>query len=279
MSRESKNDGSTSYRHDERDEDYDMERERVPSSLNSTFLGEMESLDILSSQEITPFALIDDVDDDDDDPPKEELAKQKPSKEENNVKSSDAAPHAVGAGFSSKVSSFSVLSKSMNDRKKAVYEFVVPNNNVKSGDVTKKQQKSHKNIKNTTINNSKSKLLPNLSRIYKQLERLEKAEQSEVLTQSKRGRKKNIVNDDTNLMGFFNNSGEGLFSKLKILFIPNNIDKVRLDLMKSKILEKGGIIEESIETAGNVTHIVTELNGKQLISMFGIRKLKNFKVK
>lgn len=278
MSRESKKDDSTFNRHDEISfrEDYDMERERVPSSLNSTFLGEMESLDILSSQEVNPFTMLDDADDEDD--PNEELAKQKPSKAENDVKSSDAAPRAVGAGLPSKVSSFSVLSKSMNDRKKTVYEFVVPNNNVKSGDVTKKQQKSHKIIKNATINTSKSKLLPNLS----QLKTVQQQSQSEDLPKPKRGRKKkNIVNNDTNLLELFNNPSkpeEGLFSKLRILFISNNIDKVRLNLMKSKVLDKGGIIEESIETAKNVTHVITELNGNQLISMFGLRKLKNFKV-
>ncbi|EXX61016.1 Pol4p [Rhizophagus irregularis DAOM 197198w] len=279
MSQESKKDNSTFNRHDEisfRDEDYNMERERVSSSLNSTFLGEMESLDILSSQEVNPFTMLDNVDDEDD--PKEELAKQKPSKAENDVKSSDAAPRAVGAGLPSKVSSFSVLSKSINDRKKAVYEFVVPNNNVKSGDVTKKQQKSRKIIKNPTINTSKSKLLPNLS----QLKTVQQQSQLEDLPKPKRGRKKkNIVNDDdTNLLELFNNSSkpeEGLFSKLRILFIPNKIDKVRLSLMKSKVLDKGGIIEESIETAKNVTHVITELNGNQLVSMFGIRKLKNFK--
>src|ERR1051325_7963888 len=110
MPRESKRDNSMFSRQPSfGDEDYDMEKERLPSSLSSSLMGEMNSLDLLSSQEIDLSTITDDEDD-----PKV-AAKQPPPNAEDNVKSSDAAPsHAVGSGPSSnatKVSSFSVLSK------------------------------------------------------------------------------------------------------------------------------------------------------------------------
>ncbi|RIA87447.1 hypothetical protein C1645_286795 [Glomus cerebriforme] len=256
MSQESKEDYSMFNRQDETSfEDYDMERERLPSSLNSTFVGEMSTLGLLSSQENDLF-----------DDPKVTANQQPPT----NVKLSDATPHVVG----SRVSSFSVLSKSTNDRKnkKAIYEFVVPNNKTKSGDTTKKQHKSRKNADNVAINASKSKLLPNLS----QLKSTSIVQRTENVSKPKRGRKKN---DDSKNPKNLPQSNEGIFSNLRILFIPNNIDKLRLNLMKSKVMDKGGIIEENFQTDRNVTHIITELSGKQLLTtlgILGIRKLKCF---
>ncbi|CAI2174663.1 18491_t:CDS:10, partial [Funneliformis geosporum] len=69
---------------------------------------------------------------------------------------------------------------------------------------------------------------------------------------------------------------KGIFSNLRILFISNNIDKLRLNLMKSKVLDKGGIIEENFEFDRDLTHIITELSGNQLVAKFGVRKLKRF---
>src|SRR5687767_12981855 len=133
MSQKSKRNVSNLQNETSFGEDYDMERERLPSSLASTFVGDLNSLDLLS-QEYESFMMTDNEDD------PTEVAKPPPNAE-SNVKPSDAAPsHDSGAEplSNAKVSSFSVLSKSANDRKnkKAVYEFVLPNNNVKSGDIT-----------------------------------------------------------------------------------------------------------------------------------------------
>jgi len=264
-----------------RDEDDDMERERLPSSVSSSFVGEMNSLDLLSQND--PFIMTDNEGPIHD--PKE--AKQPPSNTATDVKSNDAGPsRAVGAGPSSnaKVSSFSVLSlKSQNNRKnkKAVYEFVIPNNRVKSGGMTKKQHKSHKNVNKDSlvaINPSKSKLLPNLSQLKSSS--ISQSSQSENVPKSKRGKKKKIpdVDDEqSKLDDILSQPNKGIFSNLRILFISNNIDKIRLNLMKSKVVDKGGIIEENFN--GNLTHIITELSGKQLITMLGVRKLKISEVK
>ncbi|CAG8557599.1 2599_t:CDS:10 [Funneliformis mosseae] len=222
-----------------RDEEYEMERENVPSSVSSSFVNEMTSLDLLS-QESDALPISDN----------EEKV------QEVNAKPVDGVP--IVGGPPSTASKFSILSlkpQNIHKNKKAVYEIVIPNSSVKSGGKTKKQHKSHENMKKFA---SKSQL---------------KSSQSKNLTKSKR---KKIIDVGTEQSIRLPKSNKGIFSNLRILFISNNIDKLRLNLMKSKVLDKGGIIEENFEFDGNLTHIITELSGKQLIAMFGVRKLKRF---
>ncbi|CAG8761001.1 20031_t:CDS:10, partial [Gigaspora margarita] len=63
----------------------------------------------------------------------------------------------------------------------------------------------------------------------------------------------------------------GLFSNLRFFFIPKDIDKVRLRLLKEKVIEKGGqVIDGEFDTSA--THVITALKGRRVLKILGIRE-------
>ncbi|CAG8585897.1 44091_t:CDS:10 [Gigaspora margarita] len=85
-----------------------------------------------------------------------------------------------------------------------------------------------------------------------------------------RGRKKKSTKDAV-LSKNINppSSSPGLFSDVRIFFIPNNIDKVRLRLLKQKVEEGGGqVIEDGFDAS--VTHVITTLEGQRVLKILGI---------
>ncbi|CAG8489450.1 28044_t:CDS:10 [Dentiscutata erythropus] len=61
----------------------------------------------------------------------------------------------------------------------------------------------------------------------------------------------------------------GIFSNFRIFFIPNNIDKVRLRLLKEKVIEKGGQVVDG-EFDASTTHVITALQGQRILEILGI---------
>ncbi|CAG8440639.1 4367_t:CDS:2 [Dentiscutata heterogama] len=63
----------------------------------------------------------------------------------------------------------------------------------------------------------------------------------------------------------------GIFSNFRIFFIPNNIDKVRLRLLKEKVIERGGQVVDG-EFGASTTHVITALQGRRILKILGIRE-------
>ncbi|CAG8490580.1 33747_t:CDS:10 [Racocetra persica] len=85
-----------------------------------------------------------------------------------------------------------------------------------------------------------------------------------------RGRKKKdaVLSKNTNPPS----SSDGLFSDIRIFFIPNNIDKVRLRLLKQKVEEGGGQVVSNKFDA-SVTHVITALEGQKVLEILGINDI------
>ncbi|CAG8724888.1 12111_t:CDS:10 [Dentiscutata erythropus] len=85
-----------------------------------------------------------------------------------------------------------------------------------------------------------------------------------------RGRKKKSTNDA--ILSKNTNqplNSPGLFSDNRIFFIPNNIDKVRLRLLKQKVRDEGGqVVEDGFDAS--VTHVITSLEGQRVLEILGI---------
>ncbi|CAG8483850.1 9405_t:CDS:10 [Cetraspora pellucida] len=85
-----------------------------------------------------------------------------------------------------------------------------------------------------------------------------------------RGRKKKstqeaFLSKNTNLPS----SSDDLFSDIRVFFIPNNIDKVRLRLLKQKVEERGGKVAND-KFDSSVTHIITALEGQRVLEILEI---------
>src|SRR5207253_1074805 len=83
-----------------------------------------------------------------------------------------------------------------------------------------------------------------------------------------RGRKKKSTHDTKNTDKSLNTVD--IFSNTRIFFIPNNIDKVRLRLLKEKVIERGGQMVEAGFNA-SVTHVITALESQKALEILGIR--------
>ncbi|CAG8611266.1 6496_t:CDS:10, partial [Scutellospora calospora] len=83
-----------------------------------------------------------------------------------------------------------------------------------------------------------------------------------------RGRKKKSTHDTKNTDKSLNTID--IFSNTRIFFIPNNIDKVRLRLLKEKVIERGGQVVEAGFNA-SVTHVITALESQKALEILGIR--------
>ncbi|CAG8523195.1 15084_t:CDS:10 [Acaulospora colombiana] len=84
----------------------------------------------------------------------------------------------------------------------------------------------------------------------------------------KRGRKKKILPSSSPP-----SESHGIFSDLRILFVRNNIDTTRFNLMKEKVKSKGGNIVDSFDPS--VTHVITALPGKNVHKALGLSSNKN----
>ncbi|CAG8625111.1 498_t:CDS:10, partial [Ambispora gerdemannii] len=95
----------------------------------------------------------------------------------------------------------------------------------------------------------------------------------------KRGRKKKMEDEDYEPPKKMRASKErsiakwvnGIFKDLRIFIVPQNIDKVRLEFLKTRIKERGGSVLELFVVL-NVTHVITELKGKKVIQALNINK-------
>ncbi|CAG8605549.1 22121_t:CDS:10 [Cetraspora pellucida] len=63
---------------------------------------------------------------------------------------------------------------------------------------------------------------------------------------------------------------DGIFSNFRFFFIPKNIDKVRLRLLKEKVVERGGQVIDG-EFDISATHVITALQGQRVLKALGIR--------
>ncbi|CAG8684707.1 5117_t:CDS:2, partial [Ambispora leptoticha] len=95
-------------------------------------------------------------------------------------------------------------------------------------------------------------------------------ESNSELPKKKRGRKKKVegTSQDKSIVKWIN----GIFKDLRIFIVPQNIDRVRLELLKTRIKERGGSVLE-VFIIHDVTHIITELKGKKLIHALNINKM------
>ncbi|CAG8539243.1 679_t:CDS:10 [Ambispora leptoticha] len=89
----------------------------------------------------------------------------------------------------------------------------------------------------------------------------------------KRGRKKKLESDRTTKEGSVAKWVNGIFKDLRIFIIPQNIDRVRLEFLKSRIKERGGSVLEAFVIL-DVTHVITELKGKKVIQALNLNKVE-----
>ncbi|CAG8657527.1 17659_t:CDS:2, partial [Racocetra fulgida] len=66
-------------------------------------------------------------------------------------------------------------------------------------------------------------------------------------------------------------SPDGIFSGYRIFFIPKKIDSVRLRLLKEKVVERGGQVIDG-EFDASATHVITALQGQKILKTLGIRE-------
>ncbi|RHZ85644.1 hypothetical protein Glove_63g36 [Diversispora epigaea] len=161
-----------------------------------------------------------------------------------------------------KLSSFSSQKINKNVRKpKTIYKIVVPKKNSNTTGNSKHHQTKSK--KGQASSNLRDIQLPNLA--ISKNEREFSNEENSLQIKAKRGRKKNTTGKDQEIIPLDSN---GIFSNLRILFIQNNIGTVRLNLMKEKVKAKGGMVVDTFDTS--VTHVVTELPGKNVHKVLGL---------
>ncbi|CAG8728968.1 191_t:CDS:2, partial [Cetraspora pellucida] len=86
----------------------------------------------------------------------------------------------------------------------------------------------------------------------------QKTSSQKTSSQKTRGRKKKI------------DALDGIFSNFRFFFIPKNIDKVRLRLLKEKVVERGGQVIDG-EFDISATHVITALQGQRVLKTLGIR--------
>lgn len=169
-----------------------------------------------------------------------------------------------------KLSPFSSQKINKNVRKpKTMYKIFMQkkNTNTDSGN-SKHQSKSKGQTSNLRDVQSSSKLA-----IPKKEIKVSNEENSSSQLKPKRGRKKKPVTKDQEK---FQPEPNGIFSNLRILFIQNNIDTVRLGLMKEKVIAKGGIVVNTFDA--NVTHVITALPGKNVHKALGLANSNSLKV-
>ncbi|CAG8562366.1 4672_t:CDS:2 [Acaulospora morrowiae] len=148
-----------------------------------------------------------------------------------------------------RLSSLSFKAKPRESKPKTIYKLILPSNKPNiTGNITK---------------NSKSKKGLDL-RVPSQRVPITSKERNPL---PKRGRKKKYLENST-LSSSLPSDSHGIFSGLNILYIRNDIDTVRLDLMKEKVKAKGGKIVDSFDS--NVTHVITSLPRKNVHDALGL---------
>ncbi|CAG8625096.1 497_t:CDS:10, partial [Ambispora gerdemannii] len=146
---------------------------------------------------------------------------------------------------------------------------IVKNNTIKKYNTTSNVNN------NSNTNNKKFKEESNSEPTKKKRGRKKKVEDEDYEPPKKmRGRKKKVEDNDDDEASKERSIAKwvnGIFKDLRIFIMPQNIDRVRLELLKTRIKERGGLVLE-VFVILDVTHIITELKGKKVIRGLNINK-------
>ncbi|CAG8549843.1 8816_t:CDS:2 [Racocetra fulgida] len=189
------------------------------------------------------------------------------------LEETNSEPHASSHDFDAPVSkkintqTYSAANKNVSSPQLSSFSFKPSN---------RKERKIYKIMhKKNTSDNSKFQHDPLADASYSsQKASIVKSKQNHSSpSKATRGRKKKSA-QDTVLLKNTNppSSSDGLFSDIRIFFIPNNIDRVRLRLLKQKVEEGGGQVVNNKFDA-SVTHVITALEGRMVLEILGINDI------
>ncbi|RIB06834.1 hypothetical protein C2G38_2252988 [Gigaspora rosea] len=228
---------TTSFESSANNNNDNEENQRISSQLSSSFYSGMDSLNILSSQENDILLDADPID-----------VKNKKRTFDNLLEEKSNESHDI------QLSSYSFQPLKRKTRK-VMYKITNEKEITSSG---------NKKIRHDSSTHTSRSMLSQKATIVTS-ERIHSGP-----SKTTRGKKKKSTRETASSRNIGSPLNPvGVFSNLRFFFIPNDIVKVRLRLLKEKVIKKGGQVVDG-EFDPSATHVITALQGRIVLKIFKI---------